>query len=128
MSWFKTSQISPKTYTDVGHGYEMTEEGRKEKWQIGKSWSAFLWYFDGNEINSEPRTKENTAHWIPEQTPAKGRIDIENKTGSIDFNPDVSVSVRKQVIKALVGKFSDIKFFVFEHGCPYSLQEYWNNL
>lgn len=143
MNWLqKIAQIAvdklvPPTYTDIGHGYEYTQEGRKEKWQLGKSWSALLWWFENDQIITEPRTKNNTAHWL-ENCPAQGRVDIDDGVGSITFSfpnrgreevidPQITAKKRR-IINMLLEKFPGIRFYVYGNGAPVDLEHYMESL
>ena len=127
MNWLqKIAQSLPPTYTGVGHGYRWDEENRKyvEHWQHADREPVILWWYEDGFISEEYRTKDNTAHWLAEDTPGLGRVETGTNRGSVAFNTD-DPRLKKDILNALVDKYPGVKFGVYALGGPYTLQQYW---
>ncbi len=49
--------------------------------------------------------------------------------GSVTFNyRSPSISLQRQILNALVGKYPGVHFGIYERGGPYSMQQYWEIL
>jgi len=132
MSWlWKACQVKspPPTYVGVGHGYHWDGERLREQWETGRSWSSLLWWYDNStgQIVSEPRTRNNSAHWL-DGAVAKGRIDVEEQIGSITFESSGDVGweykLQEQIIDKVQKKWPQVTFYVYARGGPYSVPEY----
>lgn len=135
MSWLlRLAQSLPNnyiSYTDIGHGYTRSSDGRRiQKWQYIKS--RILWWYEDGKIIKQPCTMSTSCHVFSKPVVAQGRVDIDEKIGSVYFEEFETlnyqkIALRKRIIQMLVEEFPDISFYVFSPN-PIGLQEYFDKL
>ena len=129
-NWFKRICQSslPPSYMDIGHGYHKMEENQ----------NAILWVYANGRIEEQLTPLASSANHPTTfrlgQTLAVGRIDPKNGMGSIcfsEFGLDSNDQQKREVINALVEKYTGVRFFVYGHDLGVSaipLQKYWEML
>ncbi|MHA2279005.1 MAG: hypothetical protein ACXAC2_24765, partial [Candidatus Kariarchaeaceae archaeon] len=113
------------SYIGVGHNYRWNEDTNEyeELWQTKETQTTIIWYYKDGKIEEQ---EEYGVHWI-EGEDAKGRIEVNNNRGSIQFNND-NPHIQKRILNDLVNNYPGIRFAIYGSGKPVSLQQYWETL